>query len=277
MTVELQVQLTELSAPGQFVDWARSCPDLRSCWNKCRSPEYLLWLAARLCTTAEERRAVVSCLAELTRRAQPGRHRADPPVERAAHTVETWLRGGASLDDLRAAERGAREAASWSAIVAAEEKARARQLFRAAPRGRPASLGTSRALAAMAGWRAAEHAMRVALAAAGTARAAAAAVQADNSQHGSAQQGSAQHGTTQHGSAPYGSAQYDAAPAGSPRADGGVAGSTGAPESWEGCVAESAGYAVSALTSGRPSGPRDRAARRAARLIRRRLPCPRLD
>jgi hypothetical protein len=256
MTVELQVQLTELSAPGQFVDWARSCPDLRSCWNKCRSPEYLLWLAARLCTTAEERRAVVSCLAELTRRAQPG-HRADPPAERAAHTVETWLRDGASLDDLRAAERAAREAASWSAIVAAEEKARARQLFRAAPRGRPASLGTSRALDAMAGWRSAEHAMRVALAVAGTAHAAAAAAQADDSQHGSAQHG--------------------AAPAGSTRADGGAAGSAGAPESWESCVAESAGYVVSALTSGRPAGRRDRAARQAARLIRRRLPCPRLD
>src|ERR1700744_5645983 len=72
MTAELQVRLAELSAPGQLVDWARSFPDLESCWRACSSPELLLWMAARGCTTAAERRAGVSCLAELTRRAESG-------------------------------------------------------------------------------------------------------------------------------------------------------------------------------------------------------------
>ena len=42
--------------------------------------------------------AVVACLAELTRRAERAGQHADPPVERAASTVETWVRTGASRE-----------------------------------------------------------------------------------------------------------------------------------------------------------------------------------
>jgi hypothetical protein len=231
MTTELQVRLKRLSAPGRLVDWARPFPDLESCWNACKSPELLLWLAARLSRTSEERRAIVLCLAELTRRAARGSRHADPPVERAAATAETWVRTGTGLDDLLAAERTAAEAAMWAAIVAAEKGERARLLLRSAPRGRPASLATGRAFGALADWRDADRARRLALAAAGTARAAAEAARADS-------------GTS--------------------------------PGSWEACVGESAGYAASTLAGNWPTGHGDRTARNAARLIRRRLPCPRL-
>jgi hypothetical protein len=245
MATELQVRLTGLSAPGQLIEWARPFPDLESCWKACTTPEFLLWLAARLCTTTEERRAVVSCLAELTRLAERSSPRASSPVDAAASTAETWARTGASLDDLLAAERAALDVAAWAAIVAAEEGARARMLFRSAPRGRPASLGTSRALGALADWREANRTQRLALAAASTARAAAEAVRAD-------------------------AAAADAG-TGSPGEPG------SSPGSWEARVTESAGYAVSALAHSRPAGRDDRSARKAARLIRRRLPCPRLD
>jgi len=49
------------------------------------------------------------------------------------------------------------------------------------------------------------------------------------------------------------------------------------PGSWEARVSESAAYVVSALAHSQPTGRGDKAARKAARLIRRRLPCPRLD
>jgi hypothetical protein len=260
MTAELQVRLMELSAPGQLVDWVQPFPDLESCWNACTSPEVMLWLAARLCTTAGERRAVVSCLAELTRRAERASQHPDPPVERAASTVETWVRTGAGLDELLAAERAALAAAAWAGIVAAEQGARARRLFRSAPRGRAASFGTGRALGAVADWRQAERARQLALAAAGAARAAADAARAS-------------------------AAPADAGPADAARPGGGtlVFGEPGTPAGswesgrWEYCVGESAGYAVSALSRARPSRQHDRAARKAAKLIRRRLPCPRLD
>ena len=64
-------------------------------------------------------------------------------------------------------------------------------------------------------------------------------------------------------------AMATAADAGSPD-DGGS--STG---SWEARVSESAGYAVSALARSHPARGDGRSARKAARLIRRRLPCPR--
>ncbi|HWG01075.1 MAG TPA: hypothetical protein VG164_04410 [Trebonia sp.] len=244
MATELQVRLTGLAAPAQFVDWARPFPDLESCWDACDSPEFLLWLAARACRTAEERRAIVSCLAALTRQAERGRHRPDPPVERAASTAETWTRaGGAGLDDLLAAERDALDAAERAAVVAAAEGARARMLVRSAPRGRHASLRTGRALGALAGWRDADQALRLALAAAGTARAAAEAAQAD---------AAAANGATP--------------PPGEPAA----------PE-WEARVSESARYVLGALAHSQPPGQGDKATRKAARLIRRRLPCPRLD
>jgi hypothetical protein len=281
MTAELQVRLMELSAPGRLVDWVQPFPDLESCWNACTSPEVMLWLAARLCTTAGERRAVVACLAELTRRAERAGQHADPPVERAASTVETWVRTGAGLetgvglDELLAAERAALDAAAWAGIVAAEQGARARRLFRSAPRGRPASFGTSQAIGAVADWREAERARQLALAAAGAARAAAEAARAEATP---ANAGPANAGPVDAG--PVDAGPVDAGPADAARSGGGavVSGDSGsAPGSWEYCVGESAGYAVSALSPSRPSRQHDRAARKAARLIRRRLPCPRLD
>jgi hypothetical protein len=239
---ELQVRLTRLSAPGPLLDLAQPYPDLKSCWNACTSPELLLWLAARLCTTREERRAVVSCLAELTRQAERGTRHLNPRVERASVTAETWARAGASLDDLLAAERAALEAAASAAALAAEEGARARVLFRSAPRSRPASFSTSRAFGALADWREADRARRLALAAAGTARAAAEAARADTT-----------------GDAPALGASY------------------AGPGSWETSVGESASYLVSALAHSRPARRDGRAERKAAKLVRRRLPCPRFD
>lgn len=248
MATELQERLTGLSAPGQLVEWARPFPDLESCWNACRSPELLLWLAARLCTTAQERRAVVSCLAELTRLAEGGHQRGNASVDAAANTAETWARNGASLEDLLAAERAALDVAAWAAIVAAEEGARARMLFRSAPRSRPASFGASRALGALADWREASRTQRIALAAASAVGAAAEAARAEAAE----------------------------------AARAGVAAGTGTPDdrgswpgSWEARVRESAGYALSALTRSHPAEGDGRSARKVARLIRRRLPCPR--
>jgi hypothetical protein len=213
---DLQRKLAGLSAPGPLTARARPFADLSACWNACPSPEHLLWLAARLSATAEDRCAVVSCLAELAGRSARGRRKADASVERAISLAGTWARTGASPDDLLAAERAARDTAAWAAFVAADESARARMLFRAAPRGRPASFGTSRALGALAQWREADRTRRLALAAACAARAAAQAAKAD--------------------------------------------------DGWPASAAESAAHAC--------GGGDDRAARKTARLIRRRLPCP---
>ena len=266
MGTELRVRLTTLAAPGPLLDLAQPYPDLKSCWNACPSPELLLWLAARLSTTPAERRAVVACLAELTRRAERGTRHLNPRVEQASVTAETWARAGVSLDELLAAERAALEAAASAAAAAAEESARARVLFRSAPRSRPASFSNSRALGALADWREADRARRLALAAAGTARAAAEAVRAEAARTEAVRAeavcggGAVAAGADASGSDAQAPGQPDAGPG-----------------SWEASVGESAGYLVSALAHSRPARRDSRAERKAARLVRRRLPCPRFD
>lgn len=234
-----------MRAPGPLTDWARPFADLESCWHACPSPEWLLWLAARLSITAAERRALVSCLAELARRAARASRIADSSVARAIGAAEAWADTGAGLDDLLAAERAALSTAARAASLALGEAARARALFRSAPRTRPASFGISRALGVWAGWREARCTCRVALAAAATARAAAEAAWVDTVQ-----------------------------------ADG-AAVSPGESaillEQWGNCVGESAGYLISALPGSKRAGDDSRAARKSARLVRRRVGCPRLD
>ncbi|HEX3715131.1 MAG TPA: hypothetical protein VHV09_20220 [Trebonia sp.] len=272
MGTELRVRLTTLAAPGPLLELAQPYPDLKSCWNACQSPELLLWLAARLSTTPAERRAVVACLAELTRRAERGTRHLNPRVEQASVTAETWARAGASLDDLLAAERAALEAAASAAAAAAEEMARARALFRSAPRSRPASFSNSRAFSALADWREADRARRLALAAAGTARAAAEAARADA------------------GGAIVGGANARGAIVGGANAGGAIVGGAivggdvqapaqpdAGPGNWEASVGESASYLISALAHSRPARRDQRAERKAAKLVRRRLPCPTFD
>src|ERR1700761_3713053 len=126
MATELQDRLAGLAAPAGLVDWAQRYPDLETCWNACPAPEFLLWLAARLSRTPAERRAVVACLAELTRQAERGCRHPDQSVQRAAGTAEAWARTGARDDELIAAEHAALQAADQAATAAAEEAARAR-------------------------------------------------------------------------------------------------------------------------------------------------------
>ncbi len=270
MATELQERLTGLSAPGQLVEWARPFPDLESCWHACRSPEFLLWLSARLCTTAQERRAVVACLAELTRLAEKGRQRGDSPVDAAASTAEAWARTGASLEDLLAAERAALDLADGAATRAAEEGARARMLLRSAPRSRPASFTSSRALGALARWREATRTQRLALAAASAVGAAAEAARAEGTGASAGPGAPADTEATEDTEAP-----EDIRATGGTRGTGSRDDQDSWAGTWEARVRESAEYAVGVLAGSHSDGGDGRSARKAARLIRRRLPCPR--
>jgi hypothetical protein len=263
---ELQQRLIGLAAPGRLVDWARSFPDLETCWAACPSPEWLLWLAARLSGTSDERRTLVLCLAELTKRAGQAHRGTDPAVTAAVDAATTWAgtaRAGtgslgtpltagsankaASLDSLFAAEQAALEVAARATAVAAEEGAKARWLFHSAPRTRPSSFGTSSALGAWAEWHKANYTARLASAAAGTVRAAAEAAWID----------------VIHVSG----ATFESADAGDP---GSV------PGNWVSCAAETAGNAVRALAIAQGSRQDEKTARKLARLVRQRLACPRL-
>jgi hypothetical protein len=165
--------LSELSAPPPLAQWASSFADLSSCWNACPDPEWLLWLAARTCGPAGQRKPVVLCAAELASLAQRGGRDTDPRVARAISLVPMWAGLEADALDLLIAERGALDAARQCEQAADREADRARLLFRTAPRRRLGSSGMSRALGAFALWHEAERARWLALSAASAVRAAA--------------------------------------------------------------------------------------------------------
>jgi hypothetical protein len=165
--------LSEVSPPDPLAQWASSFGDLSSCWKACREPEWLLWLAARTCDSAGQRKPVVLCAAEFASVAQRSLRDADPRVVRATSLVRVWAESGADDLDLLAAECDALDAARESEQVADRAAERALRLFRSAPRRRPGSSGMNRAFGAWQGWHEAERGRCLALSAALAARAAA--------------------------------------------------------------------------------------------------------
>jgi hypothetical protein len=165
--------LSEVSPPGPLAQWACSFADLGSCWNACRDPEWLLWLAARTCGPGEQRKPVILCATEFAAFARPGGRDTDPRVTRAISQVREWAESGADTLDLLAAECDALDAARESEQVADRAAERALGLFRTAPRRRPGSSGMNLALGAWQRWREAERDRCLALSAALAARAAA--------------------------------------------------------------------------------------------------------
>jgi hypothetical protein len=163
----------ELSPPPALARWASSFGDLRSCWNACPDPEWLLWLAARTCDSEGQRRQVVLCAAELAGLAQRRGRDIDPRVTRAILLPQMWAGLEADVPDLLAAERDALQAARETAQAAVREAERARALFQLTPRRRLGSFGMSRALGAWQWWLEQERGSWLALAAASVARAAA--------------------------------------------------------------------------------------------------------
>jgi hypothetical protein len=169
----LPTWLSEVSPPDPLARWASSFADLSSCWNACRDPEWLLWLAARTCGEAGPRKPVVLCAAEFAAVAQRGERNPDPRVIRAVSLVQVWAEAGTDALNLLAAECDALDAARESEQVADLAAERALGLFQVAPRRRPGSSGMNLALGAWQRWREAERGRWLAMSAALAARAAA--------------------------------------------------------------------------------------------------------
>lgn len=165
--------LSELSAPEPLARWASSYADLSSCWSACADPEWLLWLAARACGSAQQRKPVVLCAAELAALAQRGDTDTDPRVIRATAMARVWAESGAEALELLAAECDALDAARESEQAADRAAERALAQFRSSPRRRPSSSGMNRAFGSWQRWRDEERGRLLALSAAAAARAAA--------------------------------------------------------------------------------------------------------
>jgi hypothetical protein len=169
----MQARLAQLSAPEPFARWARPFADFQSCWDACPDASWMLWAAARLSQTIQQRRAIVCCAAAVGELALGSHKHADPRTIAAFSAARTWASGTADQATVAAAGLGALEAASEAAGLAAREASRARTLLSLAPRRRLASATTSRAMAAQLASRAATSQEAAAYAAAWTVRSAA--------------------------------------------------------------------------------------------------------
>jgi hypothetical protein len=165
----LDARLREIASPEPLLLSASQFSDLPSWWRACHSPDWLIWMAARLCKTGDDRRAVIRCVTELAWRQGP---RTDRRCIAAISAAEAWASGGEASAGLATAAAGAWEAAAEAKADSTTLAACARWRFASAPHHRLASAGTGRALAAHADWRAAERNRLAALAAAATVEAA---------------------------------------------------------------------------------------------------------
>ncbi len=169
----MQSRLLQMSAPWLFTGWAAPFPDFGACWDASPRPDWLLWAAARMSRTGQDRREVIRCAAIVTDAAARAARAADPRIGAAISTAQAWARGEEESADAAAAVEGALAAADQAASLAAQDAAYARQLLAFAPRRRLASVSASRALGAQLSSRAADRRKWAALAAAWTARSAA--------------------------------------------------------------------------------------------------------
>jgi hypothetical protein len=164
-TPGLQARLAQLSAPQDFTRWAAPYGDLASCWAACPHPGWLLWAAARLASTVQQRREVVCCAEAAARAARL----ADPGALHAISAAGAWAQGGQDAAAALAAVQPALDAAAEAAALAAQQEARPRQLIAYAPRGgsAPASWALDARLASHAARRRQSAALTAAVTTAG--------------------------------------------------------------------------------------------------------------
>jgi len=116
--------LRNLNACPEATGWARG-KDLRTAWTTCDRGDWLFWLAGRMADQPgwPTRRQIVlaacACAETALKYVKPGEDRPRVAIE----TARAWVRGDASVEDVRVARKNA--AAAYAAADAARAKARA--------------------------------------------------------------------------------------------------------------------------------------------------------
>ena len=112
--------LVKLNACGDAIGYARSKPDAESAWRDCERGDWLLWIAASL---GVDRNAVVLAVCDCVEMASFPWPEGDDRPRRAIETARAWIRGEASIDEVRAAANAAYAAYAANAANAAANTA----------------------------------------------------------------------------------------------------------------------------------------------------------
>ena len=106
--------------------WCLTQPDYPTAWETCERGDWLLWLAGRI---GVDRRLLVRAACACARLALPHVPAGDDRPRHAIETAEAWVRGDASLGEVRVAASAA-DAAAAAAYYASDDDADAARLVR---------------------------------------------------------------------------------------------------------------------------------------------------
>ena len=114
---ELKNLLADLKACQEAVEWV-GCRTLAEAWAGCRRADWMLWLASRMMDWKLVVRAACAAVRPALKYVTEGE---DRPLK-AIETAEAWVRGEATIDDVKASTGSARSAAeaAWSAAWSAD-------------------------------------------------------------------------------------------------------------------------------------------------------------
>jgi hypothetical protein len=108
--------LRALGACDPAIEWATTQPSAEVAWQNCQRGDWLIWLAVRVLTEPEQRKLALLTVVEIAETAQrPGR---DHEARACAETVRAYLRGEATIEQVRVARRAAADAAYAAAAAA---------------------------------------------------------------------------------------------------------------------------------------------------------------
>jgi hypothetical protein len=107
--------LIALNACHEAVMWASTYDSLDAAWVACERADWMLWLIGRVSGPPEsdDRKRLVLCACACARTAL--RHTTDARVLACIETAERWTRCEATIADVKAARREARNAADADA------------------------------------------------------------------------------------------------------------------------------------------------------------------
>ncbi len=114
-------QLVEMRACGESVEWAITQPSPEAAWATCERADWMLWILGKFAGSpeSESRKPLVLCACDCAETAlQYVRGKSERRLTaRSLATTRAWTRGGAMIDEVRAASSDA--CADTSAAYAA--------------------------------------------------------------------------------------------------------------------------------------------------------------
>ena len=125
MEPEYIARIRLLRACPEALRWCAQHASLAAAWAACERGDWMLWLLGKLAgpPKSDSRKALVLAACECARLALPCVSADEERPLKAIETAESWARGEASMDDLRAAAYDAAAAAAADAADAAADAA----------------------------------------------------------------------------------------------------------------------------------------------------------